>query len=724
VSPSGILSTVAGTGLAGFGGDDGPGVQAQLNGPAGLALDRQGNLYIADSANSRVRRLAAGGEVKTVLDPEAGIKPVALAIDRNGRLYAGDGQFLVYQFLPGFAPSVFAGTGPGFAGDGGPASSAQFQAARDLALDGAGDLYVADSLGSVRGLSPLGRVRRIDGRGIIDTVAGDGYLHAIGDGGPATAALLYFPSAVSLDTSGNLYIADTGTQRIRRVDAAGVISTFAGIGLAALGAEQVPATMSALYSPMGVWAEPGGGVLVADTYRHRIRRVDAGGRIASIIGRGTSGAGAENLPWDLAQLNGPRAACTGPGGVIFVVDTLNHRVLRAAPGALVTVAAGNGSPGYAGDGAPARGAQLNTPSACVVDAAGNLLSADTGNGRIRRVDASGEIATVAGGGKAGTGDGGPAVAASLDQPRGLAVDGNGGIFISEEGANRIRYVDSTGVIRTIAGDGGPAGAARFHGPAGLALDGAGDLYVADMGNHRIRRLVPDAAPPAPVTAASLEVLNGASFMAGPVAPGEIVAIKGSGLGPETAADGSPGDSGRLAAALAGVQVFFDSTAAPLFYVQAGQVNAQAPYEIAGRETTHVEVRYNGRIVGAADIAVAAVSPALFQAAANQDGSINSADAPAARGSIVVLFATGEGLTDSPSVTGLAAGAPYAHPRLPVRVAVAGIPAEVLYSGAAPGFVGLMQLNVRVPGGFVAPGAQPVALRVGETAAPELTIWLR
>ena len=185
-----------------------------------------------------------------------------------------------------------------------------------------------------------------------------------------------------------------------------------------------------------------------------------------------------------------------------MVDTANHRVLQAAPQALVVTAAGNGAPGDAGDGGPARLAQLNQPSACALDSAGNLFIADTGNHRIRKVDPSGTISTVAGTGAAGfSGDGGPATAASIYAPRGVVVDDNGDIFIADTGNNRIRQVTPDGLIHTIAGqdaagfsgDGGPAASAQINAPGGLLLDGAGDLYFADTGNNRVRRLVPQAA---------------------------------------------------------------------------------------------------------------------------------------------------------------------------------------------------------------------------------------
>ena len=225
----------------------------------------------------------------------------------------------------------------------------------------------------------------------------------------------------------------------------------------------------------------------------------ADGLIQNLVGTGVAGVAAEGMPPAQTPLSDPYGVCTGRGGTLFVVDTVNNGVLQAAPQALVVTAAGNGAPGDAGDGGPARLAQLNRPSACALDSAGNLFIADTLNHSIRKVDPSGTISTVAGTGATGfSGDEGPATAAGINAPRGVVVDDDGDIFIADTGNNRIRQVTPDGVIHTIAGqnaagfwgDGGPAASAQINAPGGLLLDGAGDLYFADTGNNRVRRLVP------------------------------------------------------------------------------------------------------------------------------------------------------------------------------------------------------------------------------------------
>jgi uncharacterized protein (TIGR03437 family) len=713
VTPAGTISTVAGTGVAGLSGDGGPAVNAQLAFPAGLAVDRLGALYIADSQNNRVRKILAGGVISTVVggSPSTVLgTPVAIAVDVAETLYVADMSYIVHSYTAAGAWSNVTALG-------------QLTAPHDLAVDLNGDLYIADGV----------HIRKMVS-GHMQTVAGDGYAHAIGDGGLATNALLSQPSAIALNSAGSLYIADTGTQRVRQVLPTGVIQTLVGTGVAGPAADNVVAATATLDSPMGVALDAASDVLIADTYNHRIRQVGADGLIHNLVGTGVQGLGAEGMLPAQTQLNAPRGVCTGRGGTLFVVDTGNHRVLQAAPQALVMIAAGNGAPGDAGDGGPARLAQLNQPSACALDSAGNLFIADTLNHSIRKVDPSGTISTVAGTGAAGfSGDEGPATAASISAPRGVVVDDNGNIFIADTGNNRIRQVTPDGLIHTIAGqdgagfsgDGGPAAAAQINAPGGLLLDGAGDLYFADSGNNRVRCLLAQAAPPAAlVILPPLSAVNAASLSPGPVAPGEIIVIFGAGLGPESGVAGALDSSGMLANLLSGAEVRFDGVPAPMFYAQYGQLNVQVPYTVAGKTATQVQTLYQGSPTGSLDLAVVDAAPAVFPVVVNLDGSTNSAIDPTALGSILTFYATGEGLTNGPNVSGQAAVAPYPSPLLPVTLTVAGFPAQILYAGSAPGAVGLLQVNARVPAGFIPTGPVAAELAVGSAVAPDLTIWLK
>lgn len=727
----GRLVTLAGTGVAGYRGDGDRATLAQLNYPAGLAFDRAGALYIADSSNNVVRKIYADGTIGTVLGRTAAtalFTPIAIAVDAAGTVYTGDSTFAVRAYTAAAKWITFAGTGaPGYSGDGAAAVGAAMSAVNDLAADAAGNLWIADGV----------RVRRVDGTGTIQSVAGDGYAHAVGDGGAATAANLYQPAAVALDGAGNLYIADTGTERVRQVAAGGTIGTLAGTGAIGLGAAGGAAAGTALYAPAGVAMDWTGRLLIADTFNHRIVAVNAAHQLAAVAGTGTPGVSGDGAAPLVAQLRGPRGICEDLGGTLYIADTSNHRVMKIVPGGVLQTAAGNGSPGYAGEGGTARLAQLNAPGACAVDSAGTLFIADTGNHAIRRVTADGIIVTVAGTGAAGgVGDEGAAVAAQLASPRGVAVNDSGELFIADTGNHRIRMVTADGVIHTIAGtgaagfagDGGAGTAAQLNAPQGLSLDGAGDLYFADTGNNRVRRLLPDVArvvAPDPVSAPpALAVVNAISLQAGAVAPGEIVTLYGAGLGPQAGITAGLDASGALPVVLGGVSVQFGGSAAPLFYAQSGQINAQVPYTVVGSDTVNVQVQAQGKTVASASVAVASTAPALLGLATNQDGTVNGAANPAARETWMTFYATGEGLTDGANAAGMAAAAPLAHPLAPLGLTVAGVAAEILFAGEAPGLIGVLQINAVVPGGFVAPGEAAVRLTVGTASSPAIPVWLR
>jgi uncharacterized protein (TIGR03437 family) len=729
VTPNGLISTAAGTGIAGYSGDGGPATAAQLAFPAGLALDRAGNLYIADSQNERIREVVATGQIVTAVGGKSNLAlltPIAVAVDAAGDIYIAEAYALVYEFTPAGAWIGAAGTSiAGFSGDGGPATAAQLVLPLDLSVDLAGNLYIADEH----------RVREVNTKGIIATIAGADYMYAIGDGGAATSAELYLPSAVALDGAGNLYIADTGTNRVRQVSSAGTITTVAGTGVASPGGEATPATGTSLMTPAGVAIDQFGNLLIAETGANRIRQVAADGRIRTIVGTGVAGLGSEFMPPTQTQLSAPRGICLDRSGNLYVVDTGNHRVLLVPPEGVVTTAAGNGAPGAAGDGGPAPLAQLNQPTACAVDSAGDLYIADTYNHRIRKVDTTGAITTVAGVGVAGNGgDEGPATSAELNAPRGVAADDDGDIYISDSGNNCVRQVTPDGVIHILggtgaegfAGDGGPALAAWMATPGGILLDGSGDLYFADTNNNRIREMVPTGvvAPPVVTAPTPLTLVNAASLAAGPVAPGEVVIIFGSGMGPQTGAGALIDPAGLLANQLVGAEVLFDGVPAPLFYAQANQINAQVPYTVAGNAATNIEVVYQGVSVNTTSVAVASSAPGVFPSAINQDGTYNSTGNPASSGTYLTVYATGEGLTNGTNISGQPAAAPYPQPDLPVTATLSGVTAQIVWAGSAPGLVGLLQVNLLVPGPDLPSGAVPLQLTVGTAMSPIMTIWVQ
>ena len=264
--------------------------------------------------------------------------------------------------------------------------------------------------------------------------------------------------------------------------------------------------------------------------------------------------------------------------------------------------------------------------------------------------------------------------------------------------------------------------------AGMRADGV--IYVADLDNRRVRKLTPVIAPPVVDPVYECSVVHGASFLAGPAAPGQIVSVFGSGIGPAEGAKGRFTTAGVLASSLGDTEVRFNGIPAPLFYAGDSQVNAQVPYSVLGLETVDVEVFVGGRLHSQASLEMASAVPGIFTmengagkaVAVNQDGTLNAPGNPAARGSIVTLYATGEGQTHPEGAGGAPAQSPLPKPVLPVQVRIGGLPVEVLYAGGAPGFVGLMQINARAPAGFVPSGALPVMLYVGGASSqPGVTI---
>jgi len=325
---------------------------------------------------------------------------------------------------------------------------------------------------------------------VLTTVAGGGNSGAPGfggDGGKATAAQLNSPAGVAIDMVGNVFVADTANQRIRRIDAAtGVITTVAGgakDGAPGFGGDGGKATAAQLNSPAGVAIDRAGNGFVADTANQRIRRIDAAtGVITTVAGGakdGAAGFAGDGGRATRAQLNNPTGVVVDSAGNVFVADSANQRIRRidAVTGVINTIAGGaaKGAPGSGGDGGPATRAQLSGPSGVAIDGAGNLLIADTGNQRIRRIEnATGLLTTIAGGAADNApgfgGDGGPATAAQLDNPAGVAVDGGGNVTIADTANERIRRIDAaTGAINTIAGgaDSVVAGPLVAGGPLGV-----------------------------------------------------------------------------------------------------------------------------------------------------------------------------------------------------------------------------------------------------------------
>jgi uncharacterized protein (TIGR03437 family) len=510
VTPAGVITTVAGNGIAASSGDGGPATAASVYDPRGVAADASGILYIVDQANARIRRVGLDGTISTFAGngtagysgdggpaTSASLNDVwGVAVDSAGSVYIADsGNNRIRKVPRGGVITTVAGNGiGGFSGDGGPAVSASLSCPSAVAVDLSGNLYVADQCNQ--------RIRRVTPSGIISTVAGNGTNALAGDGGPATSASFSSPHGVAVDAVGNLYMTDGSSMRVRRFSPGGTVSTMAGNGLFKAPTDGVSATSSFLNQPGGVAVDGAGNIYVVDGYNERVRKVSPTGIISTVAGNGVRGFSGDGGPATAASLglspNGSLALDSG--GNLYISDTDSNRVRKVTPDGIISTVAGTGTGAFSGDGGPARQASLNWPWRLALDVVGNLHVADRNNDRVRRVSATGVITTVAGNGVRGfSGDGGAAASASLNQPIGVAADAAGNLYIAEREGNRIRRVSSEGVISTVAGDGtcrfsgdgGPATAATVCVPYALAVDRAENLLIADTGNRRVRKVAPD-----------------------------------------------------------------------------------------------------------------------------------------------------------------------------------------------------------------------------------------
>lgn len=518
VSPQGVITTVAGNGQPGFSGDGGLATQASING-FGVGASPAGELYIADTYNHRVRMVDAQGVISTIAGTgQAGFSgdqgpaaqatlnlPYDVDIDSQGNVYVEDYlNIRVRRISPGGMMSTVVGSGAlGSGGNGLPGTAAPLNFAFAISVTPSGDLLVGDTSGH--------RVKRLS-NATISFVAGNGDQPRSPEGVVATSAYLNGPHGVRFDVNGELLFADTFNHQIRRLRADGTITTVAGTGAVGSGGDGGMATLATLQSPEDVAVDANGNIFIADTSNNRIRRVSTQGVITTIAGNGGFNCDpAANLPFL------PKGLAFHPNGDLYFSD-ICHRIRRISPGGAMSVVAGSGVAGFA-DG-PAAQAQFNSPAGIAFDAAGNLYVADEANHRVRRIDPAGNVTTVAGTGTPGNaGDGGAATAAQLNTPRRVAVTPSGDLLISEFGNHRVRIVSGGQInafagngIEAWAGDGGPAVDASLRRPEGMAVDASGNVFLAEWGNNRIRLILAEA-PAVQVTfgtepAVSLQVKDG------------------------------------------------------------------------------------------------------------------------------------------------------------------------------------------------------------------------
>jgi uncharacterized protein (TIGR03437 family) len=531
VTTNGIITTIAGNELEGYSGDGGPAIEATLSGPAAVAADTAGNVFIADTENYRIRKIAPSGIITTVAGngeagtgvpnesgpaTEASLGPVIdLTIDQRGNLYLADSNDLIRKITPaGTISTIARAQGRGFSGDGGPASAAQFSA-REIAVDAMGNLYLNDE--------EHDRIRRIDPQGIITTFAGNGLFHYSGEGRPAASSALNGPHDVALDDQGNLYISEgsffTTRYRIRKVTSDGLMHTAVGTGEQGLSAsEGTPAVATPIGDRATLSADSLGNLFYSEW--GRVRRVSAQGVVHTVAGSGSCGtimAGGPALNADLCNSRG--IVLDAQGSLLFLATSrsLSHLYRVDSTGGL-SILAGQ-----------TVGTPFNNAYDLGIDGAQNLYVVDIGASRVLQVTPTGAVSVVAGNGERGnTGDGGPATQASLYAPVGIATAEDGSFYVSD-GFHTIRRVTADGIIDVYAGsraggffgDGGPATQAQFAGPNGMALDSLGNLYIADSLNDRVRVVL--AEPPAFLDSFP-EGLDFRASSGGPPAPVERIAV--------------------------------------------------------------------------------------------------------------------------------------------------------------------------------------------------------
>lgn len=533
------FSTLAGTPGTLVNSQDGRGSAAQFDAPRGVAVDRAGNVYVADAQNNTIRKISPSGDVTTLAGSpgQQGAtngtgaaarfnEPFGVAVDEAGNVYVADtSNNAIRKITPVGVVSTLAG-GSGAGSSDGTGTAARLHEPRGVAIDVSGTLYVADYENHL--------IRKITAAGVVTTLAGQADAPGSADG-VGTAASFRSPMGIAVDAAGVVYVADAGNRAIRRitadgvvttrtlsglvlseprgiaVDAAGVItvadygshtirsiatsgvvSTFAGT-LSSPGTTDATGSSARFHYPSGVAITSAGALYVADTDNDTVRAITTGGVVTTIAGLAGRTSSVDGIGAN-ARFEDPFSAAVDADGVVYIADSAAHVIRRITPDGAVTTWAGSpGSFGSAdGTGSAAR---FYSPFGVAVDTAGNVYVADSLNSTVRKIAAGGVVTTLAGTARSRGSADGSGAAAKFDQPFGIAVDANGNVYVSDATANAIRKITPAGVVSTFAGLAGTAGStdgtgtsARFVVPYGVAVDTTGTVFVVDHGNHTIRRI--------------------------------------------------------------------------------------------------------------------------------------------------------------------------------------------------------------------------------------------
>jgi len=522
VSTDGTITTVAGTGVWGLSEDGGPAVSSRLAYPANVCYDR-GDLVFSEGF--RIRRVTADGAISTVV---TNVGPVyGLAVDSERTIYFSEGTAnRVRKVTRAGRVSLVAGTGQtGFSGDLGPAVEARLNFPQAVAVDNSGNVYIGDGL-RVRKVDPSGIITSLYGRDssqindpLMQTIYG---LHWTPDGlyvafywyvsrvsgntvqrmtngtigfsgnGPVLDASFDYLQGITSGPDGAIYLADFWNSRVRRMRGS-TVQTVAGRDR--FGGDGGSASEAIIFAPYRVIFDPSGGIVLSDTRNERIRKIGTDGNINTIIGTGTRGFSGDGTSNPLtSRISFPVGLAFNPSGNLIFADSLNSRLRSLSPASAVQSIAGTSFTGFGGEGGPALAALLNSPRGIAIDRGGNIYVADTSNHRVRRINPGGLITTVAGTGTAGfSGDGGPGNQARLSSPDDVAISPDGDIYIADASNYRIRKISANGTISTFAGNGTlrrtgdnvPATAASLQRPVALAFDAAGTLFIAEANGDSV-----------------------------------------------------------------------------------------------------------------------------------------------------------------------------------------------------------------------------------------------
>jgi uncharacterized protein (TIGR03437 family) len=657
----------------------------------------------------------------------------------------------VYSQSPSSIIRTPAGSGIfGFGGDGGPATAARFSNPNGVAADASGNLYIADLYND--------RIRKVDVNGVVTTFAGRFGGTFSGDGGPATEAGMFDVAGVAVDAAGNVFIADMDNYRIRKVDTTGKISTVAGNGTYGFTGDNVQATQTALASPAAVAVDTAGNFYIGDIFNHRVRKVNPQGMITTFAGTGTAGNNGDGGLATQARIDIPEGLAFDRAGNLYIADSASNVVRKVDGSGKISTFAGTGQGGFTGDNGQARQARLSSPRGVVADSTANIYIADAGNDRIRRVDSNGVIMTIAGNGQTGfNGDGISATQASLFEPTGLAADPYGAIYFTDSYNDRVRLlkgaqlqvfglskyllpIGNAGVPLNIIGAGLENSFVTINGqsvsftldastgnlaltiPASLvATPAVLNVQVNKSGqNSEERKMIVaspaqlNATPPATVSAASYQTVL------------SVEAI-GAMFGTRLATQFATANSTPLPTSLAGTTIYANGFASPLFFVSPNQINYQIPPGLVpGIETSIVTVAADG-VVSQGKLQVDAVAPGIFTAnasgsgapaavwtldginyssVANPDGSLRAIPS----GAFVVLFGTG--IRYAPDFDG-GSGNGVAES---LQMNLGGTITNALFAGAQGGFVGLDQINFQLPSNVAGRGRIDLVVIVNGRAA--------